>query len=860
MCTSLTLSSDHFLIQTIVDLAPSRVRVRQIPDWAATDWRHFSAMLQSTLGLAPSQPLPSTEAVDVAVDYLTACVQLTTATVVPKKRVCSYSRPWWHPGLTDLRRDMHHWHRRWLRSGRVFARERYLLARRAFRTAIVTAKRDSWRRLCSETSRADLWSLYRKFSRKGDYSVVDTLELDGRVVSADTDKASALAPVFFPSLPPVSDRRQADIDHSWSTYRPPGVPGFVEVSIAEVVLAVRQMRPKAAPGLDDIPVSVLKENLYIIAPWLALIYTASLSLHYFPESWKTAKVIPLKKPGKSSYSTPRSYRPISLLSHLGKALERIVNQRLMRQLESRCLLSPFQFGFRAGRQAVSACLRITEDIYSAFRCGQQVQAVALDLQSAYDTVWRAGLLEKLSAMGVDWYIICWVQSFLEGRMARLVVGESAVEVATSCGVPQGSPISPTLFLVFIDDLLRRLQHLGRLRFQGFADDMILWIMGYLRYGRIHPCLRHALWRAERWSRFWRIRFSPKKCECITFAGKSVAVEGRFEAFLYGEPIPHTRVLRYLGVWFDERLTWHRHIREAVTRVTSTLWSIRRSVGTDWGLQCQLFLRLVRGVALPSLFYGAPCWASVVSVGARLEELDRVLATASRMAFSLERFTSTEGSLVLGGLSPARLHILRSLVRYLFRYRRAELIRDLPSSVHRSYATPVEIGRAWFRRAVLARSSVDPLRSRPRLVLDHIDTALRAEWRRRWHAADTGRFLHDLFEDAGEAWMPEDIARCRRPEMVQVARFMTGHCHLGNFCLPREDHSEDCPLCGEPYSRIHFLTECEALADLRSQWLAPSAWGRGGLRGLVWRDCFRFGRFLMGVRDLISSLDGSDEED
>ena len=123
--------------------------------------------------------------------------------------------------------------------------------------------------------------------------------------------------------------------------------------------------------------------------------------------------------------------------------------------------------------------------------------MALDLQSAYDTVWRAGILEKLSTMGVDWYIICWVQSFLEGQMARLIVGESTVEVATSCGVPQGSPILLTLFLVFINNLLCWLQHLGRLRFQGFADDMILWIMGYLRYGRIHLCLRHALWRAER---------------------------------------------------------------------------------------------------------------------------------------------------------------------------------------------------------------------------------------------------------------------------------------------------------------------------------------------------------------------------
>ena len=108
----------------------------------------------------------------------------------------------------------------------------------------------------------------------------------------------------------------------------------------------------------------------------------------------------------------------------------------------------------------------------------------------------------------------------------------------------------------------------------------------------------------------------------------------------------------------------------------------------------------------------------------------MLAMASCMAFSLERFTSTEGSLVLGGLSPTRLHILCPLVCYLFRYRRAELIRDLPSSVHRSHMTPIEIGCAWLRRVVLARSLVDLLRSWLQLVLDHIDTALRAEWWQR----------------------------------------------------------------------------------------------------------------------------------
>ena len=120
--------------------------------------------------------------------------------------------------------------------------------------------------------------------------------------------------------------------------------------------------------------------------------------------------------------------------------------------------------------------------------------------------------------------------------------------------------------------------------------------------------------------------------------------------------------------------------------------------------------------------------------------------------------------------------------------------------------------------------------------------------------------HVKFEDIGEPWVPEDVHHCRRQEMVQVARFMTGHCHLGSFCILWENYSEDCLLCGELYSRVHFLTECVALSDLRSRWLVPSAWGRSGLQGLVWRDCSRFGHFLLGVRDLILSLDIFHEED
>ena len=853
--TSIEVASDHYLLQTVLDLEPHKFRVRRIPDWVRTDWRAFSRVLQGSLGLLPEGSLDSAEDIDCCVMHMTKSIQRTITLVTPTKRVCAFSRPWWHSGLTVLRGTMYHWRRRWVRTGRVYDRERFLEARRAFRGEVATAKRDSWHHLCTESTQADLWSLYRRLSQPRAHDDVDTLAIDSEVVSTDAGKAAALAPIFFPSLPPSTDSRQAAIDFAWGTHRPPGDRDSVEVSLGEVRDAVKAMPLTSTPGLDHIPVVVLRKNLFILAPWLRLIYSSSLSLQYFPRTWRVAKVIVLRKPGKATYSTPRSYRPISLLSHLGKGLERIVNRRLMHDLESRQVLSPYQFGFRAGRHTVAACHRLTEAIYAAFRRMHQIQAVTLDIQSAYDTVWRAGLVRKLAEAGVEGYLVRWTQSFLTDRIAMLEVGEHTREVLTSCGVPQGSPLSPTLFLVFIDDLIHSLSCLGPLKAQGFADDLVLWIEGSFRAGDIHPILRQGLLRAEQWSRFWRIRFSPGKCECITFCGKTVSVAHRFQAFMYGELLPHQPALKYLGVWFDEHMTWQIHVSEAIRKARARLWALHRGIGLGWGVHPLLFLRLVKGVIVPLLFYAAPCWAAVLGVETRLIELDRVMALASRMAFGLERSTSIEASLALGGLGPARTHITRALVRYLCRCQRTELYRSPSLYVHRSYVTPVELGKAWLRREVLRSTAIDLEHTRWRVIRESIDVALVAEWQRRWRSANTGRTLFVLLDQAGEPWMPVDASFCGRMEMVLVARYMTGHCHLGPFAIPREDELEDCPLCGELYLEDHFIFDCVALRDVRVRWLDVGGRGIGNLRGLVWQRCSRLGTFLRVVRErLIASED------
>ena len=74
----------------------------------------------------------------------------------------------------------------------------------------------------------------------------------------------------------------------------------------------------------------------------------------------------------------------------------------------------------------------------------------------------------------------------------------------------------------------------------------------------------------------------------------------------------------------------------------------------------------------------------------------------------------------------------------------------------------------------------------------------------------------LLDRAGEPWMPENMRYCARMEMVLVACYITCHCYLGPFEVPRKDELEDCPLCGELYLEDHFIYVYVALWDVRAK--------------------------------------------
>ncbi|KAK4065805.1 hypothetical protein Purlil1_14028 [Purpureocillium lilacinum] len=455
----LATSSDHFTLSIalpevgVAPIPPGKVRVT-----TEDEIKRFVDLVQYGSVDIPV-PTTTTDDLDALASALVRLLQAAAKVAGRPVRKQGRSAPWWTEECR-LAAAEYRAIRRVYPLG--FCRE-VQLAKKDFQKVVRRAKRLYWRKLIdSFNDSASVFKAVRWLKSPGAFQP-PPLEVDGEVHETQLDKANALRRATL-------ERRTSedDIADPWVPVAATGaIPFSQDVSMAEVQDATIRTG-NTSPGSDNITVKMLKAAWHIIGEHVRRLYEGCLRLGHHPQPFREAVVVMIAKPGRRNLSTPRAWRPISLLSCLGKGLERLIARRLAWASIHYGALHPQQAGALPKRSAVDLVAALVHDIEEAFARGLVATLVTMDIQGAFDTVLRNRLILRLRQQGWPEHLARWAGSFMSDRSACVRYQDITTPSSPLlCGLPQGSPVSPILFLLYTEPIYRLGNPKGRF---GYADD------------------------------------------------------------------------------------------------------------------------------------------------------------------------------------------------------------------------------------------------------------------------------------------------------------------------------------------------------------------------------------------------------
>ena len=318
---------------------------------------------------------------------------------------------------------------------------------------------------------------------------------------------------------------------------------------------------------------------------------------------------------------------------------------------------------------------------NGFKTRQCTAGLFLDVKKAFDTVWKNGLKFKIQNIGLSKQIENILFSFLDDR--TLCVFENGIwsqKVDLEAGTPQGSILSPILYLIYMNDATDCLDT-NQVAASQYADDIGTWATGDTVAGTIANIQRN-LTRLEQWCKKWMVVLNPVKSQLVIFTKcfrhKSEMEKNNFKVKLFGHDITITTEAIFLGVIFDQRLTWEPQIRKLTTRAYQRLNLLRRISTLAKEPNPNILAQLYKSIIIPIFEYGSICYINAAEV--HMEKLQLLQNMALRITTKSPRYISITDLHDCTGFGPISDHLIS------FAKRRFEVMRQhspiLESSIRR----------------------------------------------------------------------------------------------------------------------------------------------------------------------------------
>lgn len=291
---------------------------------------------------------------------------------------------------------------------------------------------------------------------------------------------------------------------------------------------------------------------------------------------------------------------------MGKVFKKIINIRLIWQLDTLNLLSSSQYGFRPGRSSQDQLLALYTLIQESFSQHRYVLTIFFDCSKAFDRSWHYKVLKQLHDWGFWGHLPLLIKSFLSSRLfCNRVNGVLSSSQSLENGVSQGAVLSPTLFCIAINEITTILQ--PPIITTLFADDLAISICcNNLQIGQ--SLLQNAVTSISTWATNNGFQFSTIKTCGLHFC-RIRNYQHHRTLTLNNTPIPKVSTAKYLGLWFDEKLTWKPHIFALVGNCNSKLNLLWKISGTKFGAHRTTLNQLYNTLIRSKIDYGSSIYLS-----------------------------------------------------------------------------------------------------------------------------------------------------------------------------------------------------------------------------------------------------------
>ena len=333
----------------------------------------------------------------------------------------------------------------------------------------------------------------------------------------------------------------------------------------EILQCMKTIKIKNCEGHDRIPQRILVDGVDHLMTPLTELFNLIYTLNQIPEQWLMAKVVPTHKKGNKN--DINNYRPISNLCSTSKVFEKLILRRIM-EIEAENatdLTGQEQHGFKKSKSTASAGLVIQSIISRALDENNYVVMASVDLTAAFDLVDVGLLVRRLRQIGMPEDVVRLIGLWLSNRTFYVSVdGVGSIVVSLPCGIVQGSILDPILYAIYVSPLF------DITKLTNFADDNFV-----LRWNKHTEQLIFEMERElkviMKWLKESGLKVNESKTEVCLFHRLDCQ---KITLHINNSPIESTEAMNVLGVTFDSKLNWSKHINNAIQKARKALHAIK----------------------------------------------------------------------------------------------------------------------------------------------------------------------------------------------------------------------------------------------------------------------------------------------